>query len=195
MATRSLSSDEMTKAKRVAQGYWADGKSLYFSISEELLWGNIGTQFTVKAYSGNGRTTHPDPDVSHGAKSVTSSSRPGLFTANTITSGNKMRGGVIPPGVWLVNGIPFSKKDGAPTDLSFQLYPISDSIRAFYKREYDKSKFYIHGAGPKGSDGCILLPKPERERLKTCLGGYGYVYLTVVFNTWEVPQTVDKTVV
>ena len=81
------------------------------------------------------------------------------------------RGGPIPPGIYSchyrANHPPFigpvvalqptrGREGRIEIDSPFALLPLY----------LDRGGFYIHGCGPKGSDGCIVIAKsPERDRL------------------------------
>jgi hypothetical protein len=127
----------------------------YYSIARELLWGNIGGEsFACAAKSGGGRG--------------------GLTPQQSLSSYNphrKMqaatRGGAIPPGWWTI-GTPVVSGDTKGPWVSV-LTPDEATRQAYAARDYDKARFKIHGPGPKGSDGCIVIERPHRVLLLTAV--------------------------
>lgn len=82
---------------------------------------------------------------------------------------NTRRGGPIPPGSYQI--YPPSKEKNL--GLCARLYPL-------FTPPNDRGGFAIHGQGPKGSDGCIVLPDANfhevMSKLKKSGGGHLQVF-------------------
>ena len=92
-----------------------------------------------------------------------------------------VRGGVIPPGVWTI-GLPRETGDSKGPWVSV-LMPDEETRQTFPQRDYDVERFKIHGPGPKGSDGCIVMRRGHREPLLELVKGAGGASLTVLWHT------------
>lgn len=133
---------------------------LTYYIFEGVLTGIFGTdEIHLTAWSGGAggsRKLDPTDDAnnpySYAVKEVDDPKQP-------------IRGGPIPPG-------------------SYQIYPPAKSphlglcakLNPLFKVPNNRAGFAIHGQGPKGSDGCIVIPDKEfaglMEKLKTSGGGH-----------------------
>lgn len=110
------------------------------------------------------------------------------------------RGGVIPPGLWIILPEILRKGErspsmveggetegGAPTDFSLKLVPYELRQDSLGHAE-PRSGFYIHGASKDpskrgaGSDGCILMNKLDREYLAAKVVAAGGAWLVVDVN-------------
>ncbi|MET0856386.1 MAG: hypothetical protein ABWY27_06525 [Telluria sp.] len=117
------------------------------------------------------------------------------------------RGGVIPPGWWIVLPEVLSArqcstyigKGGAPTDFSLKLVPYKlDEADGSIFGSCARGGFYIHGhsrnpdkAGA-GSDGCILVPRDERKRLAAAVLEAGGAWLYVFLNRRKIDDMVQR---
>jgi hypothetical protein len=171
--------------------------NLVYDAKAERLKGNIGTapSFDVPGFSGgsrghkkiNSKITDKIAKLYLYSEATSFSSR----FANTPTIGEgtakkpyKQRGGTLPPGhyscTYLKNHKTFGEciylKRNADTHLR---YPTASGISTD-NRDDD---FYIHGSGPKGSDGCIVITdEKERNRLNKAVhefSQHGHVVLLV----------------
>jgi len=117
----------------------------------------------MRAVSGGGRgSTKKKPDTSLASYSPYQKTDKGKGT----------RGGTIPPGYYKVGkpseysgsmkGPPISKL--TPIDVSD---PFSDTGNSDtpYGRDFNDAPFLIHGRGPEGSDGCIVIDGAHRKPL------------------------------
>jgi hypothetical protein len=117
--------------------------NLTYYLFEGVLVGMVGGQHIhVFAESGGGG----------GSTASTGPSEPGTVN-NVYRTGRKMnagvRGGAIPTGKYTIaTPSPFHKGRGA------QLTPADP--KHFAKATGDRGGFWIHGRGPRGSDGCIV---------------------------------------
>ena len=110
------------------------------------------------------------------------------------------RGGVIPPGLWIILPEVLSKGaqsrcmkaggatgGGAPTNGSLKLVPYSLEQEHLGEAE-PRQGFYIHGASldpskaGTGSDGCILMNKLDRHWLATQVMAARGAWLIVTLN-------------
>jgi hypothetical protein len=152
--------------------------TLTYDATKELLQGTIGKEsFSLTAYSGGSRG-HSVSANSQVAKQQAKlylhveSASPSSRFANTRTVGEgtkkdpyKQRGGTLPPGhyscIYKANHPPFGEciylKRQADTHFH---YPTASGISLDNRGD----DFYIHGHGPKGSDGCIV-PQNNAVRL------------------------------
>ncbi len=138
-----------------------------YYIFEGVLIGTAnGKSFHISAASGGGGGTKDKKLVL--ADSTNNPYSVGVKEQDTKVS--HVRGGPIPPGKYSI-GTPAVHK---PLGLSAQLLPTGGQPM------YGRSGFYIHGRGPKGSDGCIVpLDKTEfvslMDNLKRTKGGVLFV--------------------
>jgi hypothetical protein len=148
---------------------------LVYDAAAGMLTGTIGQEprFVMKAYSGGSRGHNPGVNRKLAAAYLyDSANRVSSHFANTPeikdARGNyKQRGGTLPAGHYkchyLEHHPPFGEcirllrmADAMAIHSPFSPHPIP------HGRGND---FYIHGHGPKGSDGCIV-PESNDERLR-----------------------------
>jgi hypothetical protein len=144
---------------------------LEYDAAAELLKGKIGAaDFREIAYSGGSRghkKTSSDKAKRYlQASSVDASSR--LATTREVydkkTDTYQQRGGTIPPGnyrcVYVENHPSFGKC--IFLDPASNAHAISSPF-AWRPIVHHRGGFYIHGHGPKGSDGCLVLANEVRR--------------------------------
>ena len=132
----------------------------------------------MKAFAGGGRGSNSGMeriDLKHWS---TEKQAPEVFSA-----GN--RGGPIPAGLYL------AKYCGQHPHLGL-CAQLDQTISSLIQADYDSSigfrvtprgGFYLHGAGPKGSDGCIVpANKIDLERLLTAIKAAAGPVLVVVHS-------------
>jgi len=147
---------------------------LLYDAKLENLSGTIGDeQFDITAYSGGSRGHSVTSKAL--ANQYLHSDASSMFShfANTVTVGHgtakspyRQRGGTLPPGhytcKYLKNHPPFGEciflERGADTHIHYW----SATGVSLDNRGND---FFIHGHGPKGSDGCIV-PEKNADRLR-----------------------------
>ncbi len=128
---------------------------LVYYVWSELLVGTVhGESFCVRAVSGGGRgRTQGVPETSFAS-----------FSPHRGTnSGARIRGGVIPPGLWKIERP--SLYSGAFAKPVAKLIPAGNQASLYPTREYENEPFLIHGRGERGSNGCIVIERVERVRL------------------------------
>lgn len=134
---------------------------LTYDIQSQRLSGTVGNQrFDMVAVSGGGRGSKIRPE---GQETLRSWS---VGTKEDATRGD--RGGPIPPGFYicrhLQNHPPFGECIFLEQTLTSLLVLTPGSPLGVEVQQRDG--FYVHGRGPKGSDGCIVpLVETERQRL------------------------------
>jgi len=183
---------------------------LTYYASTETLSGNIGNiHFNEKAYSGGSRG-HKKVSKSKAlsylhAEADTMMSR--LATTplqEHIVKGKKgkkdtttfiHRGGAIPSGHYICR----YKKNHPPFHECIFLEQQKDALSIkspFSMTEivHKRGGFYIHGAGPKGSDGCLVFDEKNDERRKllnkTIHDFDGEVILEVINNSYMLPAEI-----
>jgi hypothetical protein len=150
---------------------------LTYDVANEWLSGKIGNQeISLRACSGGGRASKVHPGGKPGQL--------GLASWNTQRKQNDargIRGGPLPVGMYMV------QKPAHHPDLKLSAYlqqtltsmlyenPAAPTGVAVTKRD----GFYIHGRGPKGSDGCIV-PMEKFDELMTLLRAHAPLLLKVV---------------
>lgn len=125
---------------------------LQYSIMDECLYGTIGkTSFSMKAYSGGGRGSTAGMERQDLKHWNTNKKAPATFDEAS-------RGGPLPIGFYIVSYLGRYKHFG-------ECARIDQTIASLLQRDLDspigikvtdRDGFLIHGAGPKGSDGCIV---------------------------------------
>ena len=150
---------------------------LRYSIRDECLYGTVAAKsFSMKAFSGGGRGSTggmEQTDLKHWS---TRKKAPGGFD-------EKNRGGPIPIGLYLASYFGNHPHLGLCAQLD-------QTISSLIQTDYDspigfmvtpRSGFYIHGEGPKGSDGCIVpANKVDLKRLLAAIkAATGLVILVV----------------
>jgi hypothetical protein len=174
---------------------------LEYNAAMELLTGRIGNElpFHLIAYSGGSRghkanvTRQTARHYLHN-QAGTLTSR--LATTRTIESGGhyRQRGGTIPPGhytcIYVAHHSAFGEcirllrhADATAIHSPFSPFPIP------HGRGND---FFIHGSGPKGSDGCLVpASDAERHRLNRAVKSFqGKVVLQVTHVSYMLPAEV-----
>jgi hypothetical protein len=183
---------------------------LTYDAEAESLSGIIGDKkFAIHAFSGGSRG-HKQVDVktAKGAKAaklylyVQEKSMFSRF-ANTPTIGEgseknpyRQRGGTLPPGHYSCSYIASHKSFGEciylKRDVDTRIHFPTASGVSLDNRGDD---FYIHGSGPKGSDGCIVIPDVvERKRLNKAIkdcNEHGHVILRVIHVAYLLPAERD----
>ncbi len=178
--------------------------NLKYDAGAERLAGTIGKQkFLITAYSGGSRG-HTTVDKKTGL-SFRHFEQKSIFSrfANTPTIGEgtkkdpyKQRGGSLPPGHYscryLEHHKPFGECIYIKRDADTHIHYPTSSMVSLDNRADD---FYIHGPGPKGSDGCIVIPdKKERLCLNKAIkefSQHGHVILLVTNVAYLLPAERD----
>ena len=149
---------------------------LIYDIQSELLHGDVGSQhFRVHAVSGGGRGSYLKPEGDELLRSWS-------FLTKEEAS-KSIRGGIIPPGPYVcryvANHSTFHECIYLEQTVASLLVPDPASPAGI--KVHDRGGFYIHGSGPKGSDGCIVVrDKQERLRLNKAIKTNGATLLRVV---------------
>lgn len=148
--------------------------NLEYNAAAERLAGSIGTQmFQLTAYSGGSRGHKPNVTAQQ-AKSYlynqAGSLMSRLATTKTLEdkSGNYLqRGGTLPPGHYQCHYVAHHKTFGECIRLArlADALAIHSPLASMPIPHGRGDDFYIHGSGPKGSDGCIV-PANNSERLR-----------------------------
>lgn len=113
-------------------------------------------------HQGSGRLCHVDAQGDH---HLLATGYAGYRSAANQPSRQAERGiGPIPRGIWRV-GVPFHHA---------RLGPLAFPLSAKEGTEtFGRSAFYIHGDNAKGdrsgSYGCIVVPRPARERIRALM--------------------------
>jgi hypothetical protein len=179
--------------------------NLVYDAKAEKLTGSIGKAlpFNEPAYSGGSRGHKKVDDKL--SKRYRHFEESGFFSrfANTATIGEgtkakpyKQRGGTLPPGHYSCNYIAnhsiFHECIWLNRDADTHLrYPTSSGVSL----DNRLNDFYIHGSGPKGSDGCIVIPnEKERKRINDAVRDFskqGHVILLVRNVAYLLPAERD----
>jgi len=95
-----------------------------------------------------------------------------------------VRGGPLPPRIWLVVpvGHPDFREPKAKLKAIFYLHPKLYHQPIPYKFERDWTTFYIHPHGLLGSDGCIVMAPASRQKLMKYLTGNRPYFLKAVMT-------------
>jgi hypothetical protein len=156
---------------------------LTYDIALERLYGEIGgKKFAIHAMSGGGRGSKVHPYGDPGDKG--SNVGLGSWSWPRQEVGSKhIRGGPVPPGfyiifkpqtyAWLGGG------KGAYLEQTLSSLLHADPTKAIGVSVTGRDGFYIHGRGPKGSDGCIV-PMEQFSELMTALEAAAPLGLRVV---------------
>lgn len=144
---------------------------LTYSIGRELLSGAIGDKkFAIPARSGGGR-----------GATVASVRQASLSSYSPFRKMDKgVRGGAIPPGTWKILP-PVVSGDSKGPWVSV-LVPDDSTRQSYPQRDYDAARFKIHGPGPQGSDGCLVIEKVHRIQLLKAVKQAGGATLTVLWD-------------
>jgi hypothetical protein len=144
----------------------------YFIGSQRLEGIVAGVKFAFPAWSGGGRGA-TDPIVPE-------------FSLASFSPYRRMdqevgiRGGAIPPGLWRIE-VPVEAGDSKGPWVS-RLIPDSSTREMYPQRDFDVAPFKVHGNGPQGSDGCIVILPGHRIPFLTAVKDAGGASLLVV---WE----------
>jgi len=177
--------------------------TLVYDAASELLTGTVGNEppFRLIAYSGGSRGHRKDvtPDQSSSYlhdQAKTLLSRLATTRETKDRDGRYVqRGGTLPPGHYschyVANHSTFHEciqllrsADALAIHSPFSPHPIP------HERGDD---FFIHGSGPKGSDGCIVpASNPERLRLNRAVKQFqGKVVLEVKHVSYMLPAELE----
>jgi hypothetical protein len=144
-----------------------------YLIASERLFGTVaGEKFAFNAYSGGGRGTTNDIVAE--------------FTLASFSPYRKMnqqrntRGGAIPPGTWRIE-VPREAGDPKGPWVSL-LTPDTETRERYPQRDFDVAPFKIHGNGPLGSDGCIVIKPGHRIPFLEAVKKAGGASLTVLWQ-------------
>ena len=133
--------------------------NLYFSILAGRLWGSIGAE-TVNMH---GVVGGRGGSKIKGAADTSVANNPFKMCQKTDHTANPpVHGGPLPIGTYRL-GSPGPHGHlglSIPLNMSGGFYPFGNCGR---------DGFYIHGQGPHGSDGCIVLAYSDLQKLKTLL--------------------------
>jgi hypothetical protein len=174
---------------------------LTYDAAQELLSGSVGGErpFCVKAYSGGSRG-HQRVNAKRGALYMhNQASTLSSHFANTpevkIGGRYRQRGGTLPAGHYSCHYLAHHHSFGECIELRrladakavhspFSPYPIP---------HHRGDDFFIHGSGPKGSDGCIVPEIDlERRRLNRALKEFrGHVILLVKNVAYQLPAELE----
>ncbi len=141
-----------------------------YVISEEILWGSVGDKlFVMKGVSGGGRGGN-NPQYSVAS-----------YDPRKKTKGNSGvdRGGPIPPGLWWI--YPPQWKDNKHPSLGpwvSYVKPTGNQLK-YYK---ERTGFFIHSPGPRGSDGCLVISRDKRIALLKAIESVNGVALEVTIS-------------
>ena len=125
---------------------------LRYSIADEMLYGTVnGVSISTKAFSGGGRGSNAGAERSDLQHWSTSKKAPADYDLQN-------RGGPLPQGFYIARYIGTYKKFGECARLEQTLTSLlqADVTAPSGLKVTDRDGFLIHGAGPKGSDGCIV---------------------------------------
>lgn len=145
---------------------------VYYVWSEILVGSLSGQSFCIHAVSGGGRgRTEGQAERSFAS-----------FSPHRGTDrATGTRGGPLPPGLWRVERpSQYAGKMGKP---AARLIPESSQVSDYATREYNDVPFLIHGRGEQGSDGCLVIEKPERKLLLDAVEKAGGATILVSLNT------------
>jgi hypothetical protein len=171
---------------------------LTYDAAQELLSGTVGTAppFHLIAYSGGGRGHQANVPGKDAARYLHSQSQTlGSRLATTQTKERQgvyaQRGGTLPPGHYICQYVAhhavfgecirlLRTADAVAIHSPFSPHPIP------HGRGND---FFIHGSGPKGSDGCIVPADGlQRRRLNQAVKAFqGKVVLQVKSVSYQLP--------
>lgn len=172
---------------------------LTYNAASEILSGAIGKEhFNEVAYSGGGRGHKANVSAAKSARYLhdrpVQSSLGKLATTREIydkkTDTYQQRGGTIPPGPYRCRYIARHPSFGE----CVYLEPMEDAraIRSPFASVpivHHRGGFFIHGQGPKGSDGCLVPAHESRRRVlnKAIKNFGGSVILEVTHASYMLP--------
>ncbi len=144
-----------------------------YLIAAECLFGTVnGVKFSFEAYSGGGRGA-----VTSGVPEYSLAS---FSPYRRMDEARQVRGGAIPPGVWRIE-VPVESGDTKGPWVSV-LTPSAETRELFPQRDFDVARFKIHGTGPKGSDGCLVIKPGHRIPFLEAVKAAGGASLTVLWD-------------
>lgn len=150
--------------------------NLFYYIREGVLEGTVnGEPVRISTYSGGGSGYDPaNPRSVRYTRDTEAANNP-YRTRQLTNEALNTRGGPIPPGRYSIK-----KPDSESKNVSLEpLNPIG-----FFRKTGRTGGFLIHGAGPKGSDGCLVPAsttefKDLMDKLKSSDGGTLWVLESV----------------
>ena len=150
---------------------------LTYDIANERLFGAIGNQnIALWARSGGGRGSKIHPDGESGQLGLA------LWDTQRQEDGAKrIRGGPLPPGAYVVQKPAIHPTLGLSAYLEQTVTSLlyANPSSAIGLSVTNRDGFYIHGRGPKGSDGCVV-PMEKFNQLMALLKAHAPVVLRVV---------------
>ena len=186
----------------IAKAMHVQKATLVFNAAAEILSGLIGTvRFHDIAHSGGSRghkTTSAEKAKRYLHASWRNESLGRLATTPEIydkkTDTYQQRGGTLPPGhyrcIYVTNHSAFH--DCIFLDPGRDAHAIISPF-ARHAIVHHRGGFYIHGHGPKGSDGCIVLANELRRRaLNLAIRDFpGKVILSVTNVSYMLPAELE----
>jgi|GEM_PF-2864625 len=176
---------------------------LVYDAALEVLSGTIGKQppFHMKAYSGGSRGHKAGVDAKLAAQYLYNQA-PNLSSHLATTReikdahGNyKQRGGTLPPGHYSCHYIANHHlfKECIQLTRSADARAIRSPFSPLPIPHGRGDDFFIHGSGPKGSDGCIVPENnAERHRLNQAVKQFaGKVVLLVKNVSYQLPAELE----
>ena len=175
---------------------------LVYDAAEEVLSGKIGKepQFYMKAYSGGSRGHIAGVGAKLAAQYLYGEARTlSSRFANTPRVEDhgryKRRGGTLPAGHYSCHYVAHHHSFGECIQLlrATDARAIQSQFSPHLIPHYRDDDFFIHGSGPKGSDGCIVpADYPERHRLNRAVKGFsGRVVLLVKNVAYQLPAELE----
>ena len=169
---------------------------LEYNAAGERLVGTIANaHFNFVAYSGGSRGHKANVSAPLAADYLHKQSNSllsRLATTRTIEKGGKFsqRGGTLPPGHYLCRYLEQHSSFGE----CIQLLQTRDALAihspfSAFPIPHGRGGFFIHGSGPKGSDGCVVpANNAERLRLNKAVRDFsGKVILEVTHVSYMLP--------
>ena len=157
--------------------------ALTYDLAAARLFGTVGGQhFSMDAVSGGGRgRVKGKPDSSFGSH---------LSTTQEDAKAN-VRGGPLPSGEYACEYL----QNHPPFHECIHLRPLTSTQHLLLTRvggHRGLNSFYIHGRGPKGSDGCIVpFNHAERHRLNLAVRDNPGTHLKVINAAYALPALDD----
>ena len=151
---------------------------IFYDIGRQWLQGTVGdVPIKCTAYSGGGRGAVKKENISRSWTS-TLSFMPATYKDKNVDLNTSNRGGPLPPGWWFVEepGIYSSAGFAEPYTM---LVPIGTQLQQYGTRDYHYRPFLIHGQGDLGSDGCLVISKPNRVKLLSAVTSNNGAFLWV----------------
>jgi hypothetical protein len=176
---------------------------LVYDAASEILSGTIANNpsFFMTAYSGGSRGHKAS--VAPNLATAYLHNQAGTLTSRMATTPEKkdaqghykQRGGTLPPGHYLCRYIAHHPSFGECIRLlrTVDAMAIHSPFSAHPIPHHRGNDFYIHGSGPKGSDGCIVpASQAERHRLNQAVKHFpGQVKLLVKNVSYMLPAELE----